>query len=89
MKLSKNDLRKCFETAEKIGYEFVAVKIDMQGFDHPEIVINRKGNYEDKMNYYENAYDDNLILKAYNGIRIIDYTYADTFEQIEEDLVDA
>ena len=84
MKLSKNDLKKCFETAEKIGYEFVAVKIDMQGFEHPEIVINRKGNYEDKMNYYENAYDENLILKAYNGIRIIGFVAADTFEDLED-----
>ena len=70
MKLSKNDLRECFETAQRLGYEFVAVKIDMQGFEHPEIVINRKGNFEDKMNYYDNAYDDNLILKTCKDIEI-------------------
>ena len=60
----------------------------MQGFEKPEIIINSKENFEEKLEYYRKAYDENLILRSFNGIRIIGFTYGDTFENIEEDLVD-
>lgn len=87
MKLTIKNLENCFKSAKRIGYRYVAVKIDMQGFEKPEIIINSRENFDDKLDYYKNAYDENLILKSFNGIRIIGFTCADTFEDIEEDLI--
>lgn len=87
MNLTMKNLESCFEDAKRLGYNYVAVKIDMRGFSKPEIIINRKENFDDKLDYYKNTYDENLILKSFNGIRIIDFMYADTFDDIEEDLV--
>lgn len=86
LNLTARNLINCFETAKRLNYKYVAVKIDMQGFAKPEIIINRKENFDDKLEYYLKAYDENLVLKANNGIRIIGFMYSDTFEDIEEDL---
>lgn len=86
MDLRRERLEKCFANAEKLRYTYVAVAIDIQGNTQAEIIINHKDNFEAKLSYYRNAYDDNLILKQDNRIRIVGFTMADTFEQIEEDL---
>lgn len=43
----------------------------------PELIINRKDNFEGKANYYENAYNDDLELKTFNQIKIISYKFSD------------
>ena len=88
LNLKIQNLENCFNTAKRLGYNYVAVKVDMQGFEKPEIIINSSENFEEKLDYYKKAYDENLILRSFNGIRIIGFTYGDTFESIEEDLVD-
>lgn len=86
MNLTIKNLENCFETAIKMGYLYVAVKIDMQGYNVPEIVINSRENFDAKLDYFRKAYDENLVFKNYPSIRIIGFTMADTFEDIEEDL---
>ena len=86
MNLTIKNLENCFETAIKMGYLYVAVKIDMQGYNVPEIVINSRENFDAKLDYYRKAYDENLVFKNYPSIRIIGFTMADTFEDREEDL---
>lgn len=88
MNLTIKNLEECFTAAKDLGYEYVAVKVDMQGFEKPEIIINKKQNFDAKLDYYKKAYDENLVLKTFNGIRIVGFTYADTFEDIEDDLID-
>ena len=88
MKLRIQNLEDCFNSAKRLGYNYVAVKVDMQGFEKPEIIINSKENFDEKLDYYKKAYDNDLILRSYGGIRIIGFTYGNTFESIEEDLVD-
>lgn len=84
MKLYMKDLENCFETAIRLSYTYVAVKIDIVGFEKPEIVINSKENFEDKLNYYKKAYDEYLMLVNNPNIRIIGFAAADTFEDLEE-----
>ena len=86
MNLRRENLVNCFTQAEKLNYTYVAVAIDIQGNTQAEIIINHKDNFEAKLNYYLNAYDENLILNADNRIRIVGFTMTDTFEQVEEDL---
>lgn len=88
MNLNIESLRNCFETAKKYEYKYIAVKIAMQGFKKPEIIINQFENFDKKLDYYEKAYDNNLILKSFNGIRIIGFVYGNTFEEIEDKLKD-
>lgn len=68
-------LQYIFEKAIKDNSEYVAIKVSMQGFDGCEIIINPRENFKAKLNYYKNAYNDDLTLKTFNGIKIIDATY--------------
>ena len=61
MNLKIKNLENCFQSAKELGYNYVAVKVDMQGFEKPEIIINSKENFEEKLEYYKKAYDENLI----------------------------
>lgn len=81
------NLERCFNTAGLLGKKFVGVKISMEGFPADEIIINPTDNFKKKLEYYKGAYNDNLILKATDKIRITGFTYGDCFEDIQEDLV--
>jgi 23S rRNA A1618 N6-methylase RlmF len=84
-----NDLEKCFQEATIRGAKYVGVKIEMQGFPKAEIIINENENFDSKLAYYKKSYNDDLTLKAFNGIRIIDFAYEDSFEAIEKDLMES
>ena len=81
------NLEVCFYTAIEKSMKYVAVKIQMQGFEKPEIIINQKENFDTKLAYYKKAYNKDLTLKAFNGIKIIGFTYGDSYNEIETDLV--
>ena len=57
----------------------------MKGFRDPEIIINSYENFDSKLEYYKKAYDEDLKLKTFDGIRITDFTYGDSFAKIEYD----
>jgi hypothetical protein len=65
------DLEKLFNTAKQFGMNYIAVKIKMPGLENPEIIINPKSNFDEKLKYYKQAYDENLHLKANPEIKII------------------
>ena len=81
------NLEKCFYEASKQDKKYVGVKIQMQGFSKPEIIINENENFDSKFDYYKKAYNEDLTLKTFNGIRIVGFTYGDSFKDIEEDLI--
>lgn len=87
MNLTINELEKCFYIASKRSIKYVGVKIQMQGFPKPEIIINENENFDSKFAYYKKAYNEDLTLKTFNGINIIGFTYGDTFADIEKDLI--
>lgn len=87
MNLTMDNLIKCFESAKDKGYTYIAVKVQTNGFPMSEIIINSKGNFDKKLEYYKNAYNDDLTLKTYNGVKIIGFTYGDDFDSIEYDLM--
>lgn len=88
MKVKMEDLVHCFECAKKNGYKYIGVKIETKGYEKEEVIINPRENFEDKLEYYTQAYNDDLTLKnAPHKIRIIGFTFANTYEEIEGDLV--
>ena len=87
MKRTLKDLIECFNKAKEYDYTYVGVKIAMDGFPQPEVIINSKSNFDKKLEYYQNAYDEDLTLKTFNGVRIIDFAYGDDFDTIEFELL--
>lgn len=81
------NLEKCFYEASQTDKKYVGVKIEMQGFPEPEIIINKNENFDGKFEYYKKAYNEDLTLKAFNGIKIIGFTSGDTFAEIEYELI--
>lgn len=87
MNLTLSNLENCFKVAKKDNFEYVGVKIQMEGFKEPEVIINPIENFDAKLEYYKQAYNDDLTLKSFNGIKIIGFTYGDDLFDIEEDLL--
>ena len=53
--------------------QYISVFIKMEGYGKEEMIINPNANFVKKMLYYENAYNPDLTLKSYPGVKIIDY----------------
>lgn len=81
------NLVKCFNTAKEENYKYVGVAIVNEEYDGVEIIINSSENFDNKLDYYLKAYDDNLTLKAYNKIKILGFTFGNTFNSIADDLL--
>lgn len=86
--LEKNirSLEKCFQMAVNVGAKFVGVEVLMDQMDKPEIIINPSENIKFKLDYYRNAYNDNLVLKNCDRIRIVAFTYGNSLDEIKEKL---
>lgn len=87
MELTINNLEKCFYAARVKNKKYVGVLISMPKFSKPEIIINPISDFDGKFEYYKNAYNENLTLKIKPLIKIIGFTYGDSFEEIEKDLL--
>ena len=82
------DLEMVFNQAKGMDASYIGVKIQMQGFDEPEIIINPKENFDAKLEYYKKAYNEDLTLKAFNGIEIVGFEYGNSFQEIQDWLID-
>jgi hypothetical protein len=80
------EFEEIFQNAIDLRAEFVAVQIQMAGFEEPEIIINKSENFEDKLAYYKNAYNEDLTLKTFNGIRIKSIAWAYEWDEIPDEL---
>ena len=87
MKSAIEKLKECFETAKQNGKKYVGVKIEMQGFEKPEVIINQSENFDTKLAYYIKAYNDDLTLKTFNGIKIIGFCHGNSFSDIQSNLL--
>lgn len=90
--MDKSALKAAFANAKAVGARYIGVRVEAEGSSQPEIVINPKGNFDAKFDYYMNAYDDDLILISAKGkecIRITGIAQGNAFEDIEVQLSDA
>lgn len=85
MGLSLDNLRNCFVGAKNFKAKYIAVKVSVNNAT-PEIIINNYENFDEKLAYYEKAYNHDLTLKNNTNIKIIGFTFGNTFSEIEEDL---
>jgi len=81
------NLENVFEAAIKNNNKYIAVKVETKGSEKPEIIINPAENFESKLEYYQNAYDENLSLKKAKGIKIVAAINGNDFAWIESSLM--
>lgn len=81
------DLELCFENAKKNNAKYIGILVETRGTSKPEIIINPSENFDFKLDYYKRAYNEDLVLKSFDGIRIIGFDYGNTFGQLEYSLL--
>lgn len=85
--LKVDNLRLAVNGAVTNGATYFGVKILNEANRQYEIIINTVRNMIDgKLDYYLNAYNENLELKCNNHIKIVGFTYSHLFEEIRKDL---
>lgn len=80
------DLKDRFERAKRLNHNFVAVVIEVDGHAHVEILITDNESIDTNLNYYMQAYTEDLVNKRDSGIRITCITSGDTFEELQNKL---
>ena len=72
---------------------FMVIRIEMPELESHELIVNHKSNFEEKMKYYDSAYDENLIMIRNRDIKIISFMFAEeiifTEEYEDEDYFDS
>lgn len=82
--LTMNDLEEVFTFAKQRQY-YVAVMINIDGYDSHEVNINSYENIDRKLAYYKITYNHDLTHKFAKGIKIVDITYGENFDEIQRD----
>lgn len=85
--LKVDNLKVAVNGAIRNGATYFGVKVLNEANGQSEIIINTVRNMLDgKLDYYLNAYNENLELKYNNHIKIIGFTYSNLVEEIRKDL---
>ena len=63
---------------------FMVIGIEMPDLESHELIVNHKSNFEEKMKYYDSAYDENLIMIRNRDIKIISFMFAEEIIFTEE-----
>lgn len=85
-KLKMSNLINCFEEAKKSGAKYIAIKYNT-GADKLYTGISQKQHYESMLDNLKEFFNDDLTAKSPDSnAKIVGFTYADSFEDIESDL---
>ena len=85
--MKMKNLEKCILAAIEKRSKYIGIRVEMADFEKSEIIINPTENFTKKLEYYRLAYNDDLKLKnAPDKIKIIGFTYADSYDLIQQDL---
>ena len=69
----KGQMLKFFRECCKEEEDYFSVLVETRDSNGLELIVNPFCNRDDKIAYYDKAYDDNLVLKSYDGIRIVSW----------------
>lgn len=86
-KLNKESLKNCFDKAKLENANFVGMFIEMPNFEKPELIVNQKENFDKKLEYLLNTYDEHLEHKYSKGVSIIKFAYGKTIEEVTNNLL--
>ena len=81
----KEQMMQCFQNALKYNQQYIAIVVELpEGSE--ELIINRRASIIHKMKYYDESYNDDLVKKDNENIRIIAFTSGNSLFAIESDL---
>ena len=82
--LTLANLKRTFYRAIEMKQNFVGVRIRIGDLPLDEVIINPIENVDAKLKYYQETYDEFLFHIKAGGIKIVDFCYGKTYEEIEE-----
>lgn len=82
--MKKFELVNVFISAIEDNYNYIAVYVQVKNSTMPEIIINGRSNFKSKLEYYINAYDDDLRLKTCNDIKILKVKKINNFSELDK-----
>lgn len=80
----KDKFKRLFKNFMNEGAEYIGVFIKVPNLEQPELILNMSCNAEKKLEYYLNAYNDDMQLKTENSVEMISITGAIYLEDIED-----
>jgi hypothetical protein len=88
MEATMKNLIICFEYAKShiTEADYIALLIEMPEFEKPELIVDPKENYDKKLEYLQDAYDENLNHKHSKGVRIIAFASGNEIDELAEGL---
>jgi hypothetical protein len=84
--ITMNGLKKCFQGAKDKQAIYVAVRVTVPDGATTEVIINDYHNIDVKLNYYMKAYNDDLTLKSFPKIKIINFAYGNSYTDIRNSI---
>lgn len=78
--MNRQDLMNTFMKARGSGAEYIFVAVKLPDLEIPEMIVNRKENFDSKERYYLMAYDENLVHYHNKEISIVGLSYGDLDE---------
>lgn len=85
--LTMNHLTNCFDKALEEESKYIGILIQRHNLKRPELIINPAINFESKLSHFKKAYNEDLTLKVDEDVKIIGFTHADSFDEIQALLV--
>ena len=82
--MKKFELVNVFISVIEDNYNYIAVYVQVKNSTMPEIIINGRSNFKAKLEYYINAYDDDLRLKTCNDIKILKVKKINNFSELDK-----
>ena len=73
--MTKKEFVKQYKDAMCQGYRYIGVEVMVEGNTDPEYIINKASNFNSKLEYYKKAYKEDLHLKTFDGIQIVEAGY--------------
>ena len=80
----KDKFKKLFKNFMNEGAEYIGVFIKVSNLEQPELILNKACNAEKKLEYYLNAYNNDMQLKTENSIEMLSVTGAIYLEDLED-----
>lgn len=85
--LTMRGLQTMFEWAKKYDAKYIGVAVKIKDYEKPQITISPKENFDEKWEFYKKTYTDFLKHKDNENVKIIGFTYGNSFADIEKDLM--
>lgn len=90
----KEVMLQMFNLAKLLDATHIGVDVEIDNNVNPEMIINCNADFDAKRDYYDSAYDDNLMHKYANNVRISNIAYGGSAIEVitrlerDRDLVD-